>query len=181
MDSPVFCDQCRSLYPADGLNYFELLGLAPTYALDPGALRQRYLELSRKVHPDRHGDASAADVSLRLSAQLNDAYRVLGDQVLRAEYLLELCGGPSAREDRSVPPAVLATTLRLRDEVAEGREAADAAALDRCRTAARGQYDETLAGISAAAAKLPGDAELRRELRSRLNSIRYFQKLLAEL
>lgn len=181
MDSPAFCDNCHSLYPADGLNHFELLGFLPSFDIDAAALRQRYLQVSRGVHPDHHGRGTDSSVSLRLSAQLNEAHRILSDPVLRAEYLLELVGGTAASSDKSVLDGVLATTLMLREETAEAKAASDTAALDACRARARQHYDTTLAQIAALARQLPGDEGLRRRLRATLNSIKYYQKLLSEL
>ena len=179
MDNRLFCDHCRSLYPADGLNYFELLGLAPRYDLDPAELRQKYLQVSRGVHPDHHADA--AGLSLRLSAQLNEAHRILGDPVLRAEYLLEIAGGKSARDDKNVPQAVLTTALMLREEIQEAHEAGDQTALEACRTRVQQPYDATLRKIAELARLLPGDESARQRLRGELNSVKYYQKLLAEL
>ncbi len=179
MDSPLFCDHCRSLYPAEGLNHFELFGFAPAYDLDPAALRQKYLQVSRGVHPDYHGTGDSS-LSLHLSAQLNEAHRVLLDPVLRAEYLLELVGGKSAKEDKNVPPEVLGTALLLREEIQEAKAAGDAAALESCGTRARTVYDRTLATIADLARRLPGDEGARAQLRTALNSIKYYQKLLAE-
>jgi molecular chaperone HscB len=180
MSSPLFCDNCRSLYPAEGLNHFELLGLPPAFDLDPAALRRRYLELSRGVHPDHHPDADAS-ASLRISAQLNEAKRVLADPVLRAEYLLELHGGSSAADDKSVQEGVLAETLMLRDEAAEALAAGDQERLESCRIAARKKRDRTLAEITDLARQLPGDEHIRRQLRAALNSIKYYQRVLAEI
>lgn len=179
MDSPVFCDNCRSLYPPDGLNHFELFGFAPAYDIDLAALRQKYLQVSRGVHPDQHGSAGDPSASVRVSAQLNEAHRVLADPVLRAEYLLELVGGQAAMNDKSVLDGVLANTLMLREEVAEAQGNHDEAALAECRARARATYDATLRRITELAHGLPGEEPLRRELRATLNSIKYYQKLLA--
>ena len=181
MDSPLFCDNCRSLYPAEGLSHFELLGFAPAYDSDPTALRQKYLQVSRGVHPDQHGSGSDSSTSVRVSAQLNEAHRVLADPVLRAEYLLELVGGRAATSDKSVLDGVLSNTLVLREEIAEARAGGDEAALADCRSRAQAAYDATLSRIGKLARGLPGDEPLRRELRATLNSIKYYQKLVAEL
>jgi molecular chaperone HscB len=181
MQSPLFCDQCHSLYPAEGLNHFELLGLAPTFDLDPAALRQKYLQVSRGVHPDHHGDSDDSATSLRLSAQLNEAHRVLADPVLRAEYLLELSGGAPASSDKSVLEGVLSNALILREEIGEAKATHDNDALAR-RAARVGQlHQDTLGQIGALARQLPGDERIRRQLRATLNSMKYYQKLLAEL
>ncbi len=180
MDWPFFCDHCHSLYPADSLNYFEMLGLEPRYELDQATLRQRYLQASRGVHPDQHGDSGDA-LSMRLSAQLNEAHRVLRDPVLRAEYLLELLGGKSATEDKHVPPEVLSTTLMLREEIEEAREADDQAALQACAEQIREYYEQAAGRVAALAPQLPGDDALRNELRAALNAVKYYQKLRNEV
>jgi molecular chaperone HscB len=180
MDSPVFCDHCRSLYPAEGVNHFALFGLPAAYELDPAELRQKYLQLSRGVHPDFH-QIEDSSLSLHLSAQLNEAHRVLADAVLRAEYLLELCGGKSARDDKRVPAEVLTTALMWREDLQEAKATGDAAALEETASQARGAYEKTLATIAELARRLPGDEDVRGRLRTALNSVKYHQKLLAEL
>lgn len=179
MLSPAFCDNCRSLYPADGLSHFELLGLAPRYDLDAHALRQKYLQVSRGVHPDAHGNAEST-LSLRLSAQLNEAHRVLADPVLRAEYLLELLGGKSAKEDKRVSPDVLGATVALREELQEAKASANSAALEACQAQARQYFATTLSIIIDLARQLPGDLDIRSRLRAQLNAIKYHQRLLSE-
>jgi molecular chaperone HscB len=181
MGSPLFCDHCRSLYPADGLNHFELLGVTPEFDLDADRLRQGYLQVSRGIHPDQHGGAEDNSVSLHLSAQVNEAYRVLSDPVLRAEYLLELAGGLSAAQDKSVPQDVLTTALMLREETAEARASGDAAAAEACRARVTQVHDRTLAQISELARRSPGEPGVRQELRRVLNAMKYYQKLMADL
>ena len=180
MNSPLFCDACRSLYPADGMSHFELLGFEPTFDIDAPALRRKYLQLSRGVHPDHH-DGGDSGMSLRLSAQLNEAHRVLADPVLRAEYLLELSGGQSASEDSSVPRDVLTSAFMLREEIAEAQSEHDEAGLAACATKVRERYSTALAEVSGLAAELPGDVDLRSRMRAALNAIKYYEKLRAEL
>jgi molecular chaperone HscB len=179
MQSPLFCEGCHTLYPADTATHFELLGVPFKFDLDPAELRRKYLTVSRGIHPDRAGDDNAA-LSLRASARLNDAYRVLSDPLLRADYLLELSGGRSSAGDKTVPQEVLNQTLLLRDEIEEARMAADQAALAAAQATVKAAYNRIYALIAALAARLPGDEALRRELRVALNSIRYYQRALAQ-
>ncbi len=181
MNTPLFCDHCRNLYPAEGLTHFELLGFQPRFDLDPADLRQRYLQTSRDVHPDRHGNTADSAVSMRICAQLNEAHRVLADPVLRAEYLLEVCGGPSAAQDKNVPQEVLTTTLMLREELETARAADDLATCDQLAARARDLYEGTLARIANLARRLPGDEETRPQLRTALNSIKYYRRLLESM
>lgn len=58
-------------------NYYELLGLEPSAA--PAEIRTAYLELSKRVHPDRGG-------SKALFRQVNRAYEILSDPARREIY-----------------------------------------------------------------------------------------------
>lgn len=183
LESPVFCSNCHALYPAEEADYFTLLGLPRRYDLDTTELRRRYLHLARELHPDRFDSARGADagLSVRLSARLNRAHEVLADPVQRAEYMLEMAGGPSAAADKSVPPDVLAEALELREQIEEARAGADDTAIARIAARVRAECDVALAAVRELAAALPGTPEVRRELRLRLNALKYHQKLLEQL
>lgn len=75
-------------------DHFTVLGLEERYALDPDALRSRYLERTRATHPDRAAHQSYAEqaAALRDSSAVNEAFRVLRDPVLRLHYLLQRYG-----------------------------------------------------------------------------------------
>jgi molecular chaperone HscB len=76
------------------LDHFARFGLEPSWRLDRNLLEDRYLEGSRRVHPDRHANADAATrrAALEHSSALNHGYAVLRDGVRRAEYLVKLGG-----------------------------------------------------------------------------------------
>jgi molecular chaperone HscB len=183
MNSPLFCGNCHTLQPPEGRNFFELFSLAPAYDVSVEDLRRRYLQCSRDIHPDRHGgtDEEREALSLRASAWLNEAYRVLSDPVLRAGYLLELSGGDSSAENKSVPQEVLTQTLVLREEMEEAVAAGDEGGLARCGQEARRLHDEAVLGIAELARRLPGTPQDRQELRQRLNTAKYYQKLVDKL
>ncbi|MGE0481038.1 MAG: Fe-S protein assembly co-chaperone HscB [Phycisphaerae bacterium] len=180
LENPIFCAGCHTLHPAENADYFELLGVARGYDIDVEVLRRRYLAVAREVHPDRaiaHG-GSAATLSLQLSARLNRAYAVLGDPLLRSEYLLESAGGRSAAEDRTVPAEVLAQALLLREALEEAQAAGDAAAIQHVRATAREQLAVLQEAIAELARRLPADEAARATLRARLNAAKYYQKML---
>jgi molecular chaperone HscB len=179
LDSPLVCVGCRALYSSEGLSHFQLLGIEPRFDLDAGELRRRYLALTREIHPDR-GAAQQQDQALRCSAALNEAYEVLRRPQKRAEYLLELLGGPSAATDRSVEQSVLTETLLLSEELQEAHAAGDAAALESVRRKARARRDELAARSEALTRQLPGDESLRADLRAALNAWKYFARLSDE-
>jgi molecular chaperone HscB len=182
LNSPLFCADCHTLHEAEGCDYFELLGFEPSYDVRRAELRQRYLQASREVHPDRHGDCPAdAALSLRASARLNEAYRVLADPALRAEYLLELAGGKSSADDKGVADGVLAQTLAWQEELAEAKAAGEPGRLAECRRQVQSRLDEALGVVAQLARELPGSEETRGRLRQTLNALKYCQKLLTQM
>lgn len=182
MQVAVVCEHCRALAPAEELDYFAIFGLAPEFDLDEQALRDAYFRASRVVHPDRLTAAPADDArSLRLSAKVNEAFKVLRDPIARAGYLLELRGGASAEHDRRVAPEVLSETLELRERIESAdlaRDAAELAALEREIAHKRRATEEA---VTALARRLPGDAGVRDQLRVELNTVRYWQRLAEDL
>jgi molecular chaperone HscB len=74
----------------DSTNYFAFYGLHEAFVLDEAALKSKYYQLSRELHPDFHAqDTPAAQAeALRLSTLNTDAYRTLADPDRRMAYLL---------------------------------------------------------------------------------------------
>jgi hypothetical protein len=71
--------------------------------------------------------------------------------------------------------------MLLREEITKARDAGDRAALEVCADSAQARHHGLMTRIVELANRLPGDEVQRGELRAALNSIKYFQKLLAEL
>lgn len=178
VDHPLICGSCRTLHRPDGLSHFEMFGLPQQYEVDAAQIRRRYLELLRDVHPDhaRHPDRAADTV--RTSAALNEAYQVLSDPLARAEYLLELSGGPTAAEDKTVPAEILARTLMLQEEIEEERAAGDGAALEALAGRIRAEFEVVRMEAAEIARRLPGNESEHRALRAKLNTVRYFERLI---
>ncbi len=67
------------------MNYFQVFNVPEAFEIDEKVLTKSYFELQKKYHPDMNeGNVASFD--------LNSAYKVLKDGILRAEYLLELKG-----------------------------------------------------------------------------------------
>ncbi len=113
-------------------NHFELLGLAPGYAMDLAQLESRYRELQGQVHPDRFASAPEAErrVAMQWATRVNEAYRTLRDPVDRARYLLGLKGFDTGEESNTaMPPDFLMQQMEWRESVADSRASHDAAGL----------------------------------------------------
>src|SRR5690349_19634854 len=70
------------------MNYFQLLGIGQQYNIDQSELKKQYFIMQSKYHPDKINESQ----TLELSANINQAYKILQDDYLRAEYLLKLNG-----------------------------------------------------------------------------------------
>ena len=189
--SPPVCDFCHTLNPIPAVtDYFSLLDLPRRFDIDPAELQRRFLALNRHTHPDFHAGESAEvqDLSLRLSAAINDAYRTLKDPAERGAYLLELLGGKSSADDKSVPDGFLGTMMMMQEELADAKGAGNHAELARLRNVLRTQHDGLLRRITTFfkehAESVACEAvrmDLLTEIRKQLNAVSYVKKLLSQL
>ncbi len=169
-------------------DHFARLGLPRRFSLSADELERAYLARSRAAHPDYHlaGATSDLTASLELSAALNEAHAALRDPFARAEHLLQLHGGPSAAEQKQVPPAFLAEMLEAREavEAARGNE-------EECRaleSAFAVRFDKLMAEVAAhfdALDALPesdaGRASLLVKVRACLHAAKYVRGLIRDL
>lgn len=95
---------------------FTVLGVPRRFDLDAKALEQRYRDLSRALHPDRHAMAAPAErrLALERSATVNDAFRVLKNPQTRATALLATAGR-TVEEHHRADPATLMEVMELRE------------------------------------------------------------------
>lgn len=120
-------------------DHFEVLGVPRRYHLDGAELEEKYLALQKETHPDRFAKAAPKE---RLDAvvrntELNDAYKVLKNDVKRAEYLLKLEGidlgdekpqaTTGATKQLVVDPRLLMEVMELRESLADARGEGDEA------------------------------------------------------
>jgi molecular chaperone HscB len=188
--SPLVCESCRALLPLRaGLDPFETLGLPRRFRVDADEIEQRYVALSRLLHPDRFLGRSAAEQaeSLRRSAALNDAVAALRDPWKRAELILARHGLARPRSGRAVRPEFLAEVLELREQVAEARASGDQARLDEARSEVLRRRADLLAAMACVLDALedatPAERQqaLAREARGTLDEAAYVEKLLLEI
>lgn len=162
---------------------FALLGVPRSFRVDPAALRRAHLRRVAAVHPDHAAGGGEAGELVRLSAELNEARRVLSDPVARAEVLLRLAG-VSDRDsgERSGDPMAaefLMELMELREAADAAIEVRDAARISRLRADAESRRD-ALVGALAADFDDGGEAALL-AARARLGSLRAVERLVARL
>lgn len=73
-------------------HYFQLLDLPEKYVVDKTQLKNKYLEMQIKFHPDKAVDEKQRREFLEKSMKLNEAQKILKDDYLRAEYMIKLAG-----------------------------------------------------------------------------------------
>lgn len=191
MSTPVVCDYCAALNPVPMMtDHFALLGLPRQFEIDQKVLHAKFLALNRHAHPDFHGGESdeVQELSLRIASAVNDAYRTLRDSYSRACYLLELLGGKSSAQDKSVPDGFLPTMMMMQEELADAKLAADAAEQTRLRSVLTTQRDGLMKRVAQlfeehqdAIACNAMATEALDELRKQLNAVSYVKKLLSQL
>jgi len=190
MSTPLVCDFCHALNPsAVGVDYFSLMSLPQRFDLTEEEIHDRFVTLNRHTHPDFHAGESpeAQSLSLKMSATINDAYRVLSDPASRGDYLLELLGGASSAEEKSVPEGFLDTMMMMQEEIADATAEGNTEELQRIREVLQTQHDGLMrrtAGLfadyeQAAACDYTRD-DLLKELRRQLNAVSYVTKLISQ-
>lgn len=155
---------------------FSILGLPPVYAIERDTLEQRYRDLQRTLHPDRYTGAPATERRMALSkaVEVNQAYRLLRDDVTRAEALVALRCGASAKE--AANPELLMTVMELREALSEAKAARDlpavrtlAARVEQSEQQARERFSQQL------------DAGQHDALPGTLSELKYYRRFLDEV
>ena len=148
-------------------NHFELLGLAPAFALEPALLDRAYREIQSKIHPDRFAHAGEAErrASMQWTTQVNEAYRTLKSPVQRAKYLLELNGVDVAFETNTAMPAdFLMEQMELRENLEQAQDVATLALLQKNLVVEKRTIESRIAERIDAQRDYPGAKELVRKL-----------------
>lgn len=101
---------------------FATLGLSLRFDLEVGDLEKRYRDLQRALHPDKHVQASSAErrATLSKAVEVNEAYRVLRNELTRAAALLA-AHGVNVTSDAKADPALLMEVMELREALSEAR------------------------------------------------------------
>lgn len=168
------------------MDAFALLGLPPTMELDMATLERRYRDLQKQLHPDKFVDAapSARRESLSRAVAVNDAYRVLRDEISRAETILSRHQpeGGEGRE-READPALLMEIMELREQLSEAKAARDLRVIAKLSAQVNQQQKEAREALYRALAELSepsSDAALSRA-KSALAQLRYYRRFQEEV
>jgi molecular chaperone HscB len=142
-------------------DYFTFYGLPEGFLLNESALKAKYYQLSRELHPDFHAqDTPAAQAeALRLSTLNTDAYRTLVDPDRRMAYLLGQHGLlEEGSTQNQLPSDFLMEVMDLNEQLMEMElepDSAAAATLETEVTALSNTLDAGIQPVLAGYAGLP--------------------------
>ena len=166
-------------------NFFEILGLEPRYPLERAALDAAYERLSLENHPDLFAAAGNAERARaeRISAELNEAYRVVASESERAAYLLGLLRGERELDGNALPEGFLQEMFFLQEEVEELGEEADGQRKAALAEPVNENKRKLLAEREELFAKSEenGSLEVLQAIQTNLNCEKYFNRLLKRL
>src|SRR6516165_7407983 len=121
-----FCSSCgKMLQVPEKSDYFAMFEIPRKLWIEMGALENKFLQLSWKLHPDNYVNAALEEreISLKRSSELNDAYRTLREPVARVEYLLAIEGTrKEGQTKQQAPPELLEEVFELNESLDELRE-----------------------------------------------------------
>jgi molecular chaperone HscB len=159
---------------------FDTLGLEPTFDIDEQRVEDRYRELSRVLHPDKHVGEPPAQrrMALGKAVAVNEAIRVLRDPIARAAALLARLGALAEEGvEPKADPGFLMEMMEAREALAEARAARDPARVRTLAAAVQQKREKALAGLSRAFASAdPAPTAL-----PLLGELRYYRRFLDEV
>jgi len=147
----------------DTTSYFAFYELPEAFLLDEAALKRKYYQLSRELHPDFHAQSTPAEQAeaLRLSTLNTDAYRTLADPDRRMAYLLSQHGLlEEGSSQNQLPPDFLMEVMELNEQLMELEFDPDPTAVQNVSQEVTALSDTLDAGIQpvlAGYAQLPPD------------------------
>ena len=160
--------------------YFDIFRLPINFEVDQGLLKERYLELQQRFHPDRYAGRSVQEqrLAVQSAAALNQAFDVLKSPVKRAQYLLELSGvGPDESDKNTADTDFLMTQMSLREDMADIPDALEPfAALAKIESALSSEFE--VLELDFASAFAGGDLASAGQS---LVKMQFYAKLLSEL
>ncbi|HRJ48885.1 MAG: hypothetical protein KF787_00795 [Phycisphaeraceae bacterium] len=163
--------------PAVTANPFQTLGVPESMDLSTEQVESAALAMSVRFHPDAAGGDTNSEAML---AGVNHALGVLRNPETRAIALLELRGGPSASQDRTLPDGFLADMMEARERIEESVNADNRAEIERWKAWARARR-AVHEGRVAELFRASGDAGSLRCIRHELNAWRYIERLIEQL
>lgn len=106
------------------MNYFELFEIPVQLSVDRSSLQSKFIELSKKYHPDyfvQEDDAKQLEM-LELSAMLNKAWKTFQHSDETIKYVLQQKELLQEEEKYSLPPDFLMEVLEINERLMDGAD-----------------------------------------------------------
>lgn len=103
------------------MKYFEMYELPVSFLLDEKLIRQKFLDLTKKYHPDFFTQSSGKtqQEALELTTLNNKAFQTLSDFHKRMQYILKEVGVLEEEEKYQLPQIFLMEMMDLNEMLAE--------------------------------------------------------------
>jgi molecular chaperone HscB len=163
---------------------FERLGLPLRYDLSTNEIEKAYRELQRALHPDKFAQAPASERRAALSAaiEVNEAYRVLKDELSRATALLKALGAETGDAKAPADPAFLMEVMELREELSEARTKKNTPVVEALASRIEAERADVSGALSSAFARLvAGESSEAERITPLLGRLRYYRRFLDEV
>ena len=134
---------------------------AGPFNIDLASLRREFLQLQGRFHPDKFPPEQKAKAE-SLSARINEAYKALGDPLVRAQYLLShIYGIDVTSEDNNAHPTEAGILMEVMDAQESIEEAETEEQIEALKKQNQERIEQTLEALDEAFSG--GDAELARK------------------
>jgi molecular chaperone HscB len=106
------------------MNYFELFEIPPQFEVDTKKLKPKFLELSRKFHPDFHTNEDQASLQrvMEISSAVNKGWQVFQDPMATLQYVLEMIGSISEQENVKLSGDFLMEMMELNEQITDSEQ-----------------------------------------------------------
>ncbi|XP_050401127.2 iron-sulfur cluster co-chaperone protein HscB [Patella vulgata] len=103
------------------ISYFTLFDLSENYKIDIWKLYEAYINLQKRLHPDKFTQASEEEklYAEKQSSLINKAYTTLSKPLSRAIYMLKIHNKPIEEDSALSDPEFLAEVMEINEELAE--------------------------------------------------------------
>ncbi|XP_058830795.1 co-chaperone protein HscB homolog [Topomyia yanbarensis] len=126
-----FCVSCGSLQKVENEDFFNLLDVPKTFAVNMSVLSTNFRRLQSILHPDKFSQKSDKEKlnSLEWSSLVNKAYKTLNVPLERATYILHQKGILIDEENTSVDPEFLSDMMDINEQVEAAENVAELEAI----------------------------------------------------
>ena len=100
-------------------SYFDYFEIKPSFAIDKGQLKRKFIQLSRESHPDFHTleDGETQESILARSTEINKAYEVLRNGQKRMKYILDLYDVMGPEGENKLPQVFLMEMMDINETI----------------------------------------------------------------